>query len=321
MKNKILSALSIAGTYISGEQLSEILGVSRTTVWNYIKQLRAEGYIIDSVTNKGYKLISSPDRLNPGLIMQKYTPCLIGTKIVILPETDSTNEEIKRRAAMGEKSGLVVAAETQTRGKGRLGRTWSSQSGGLFFSFLLRTELPPSDVTGITLAAGYAVCLGIREFAGINAKIKWPNDIIIGNKKICGILTEMTAQPDQTEYIICGIGINVNIRDFPEEIRSKCSSLLIETGRQTDRSKLLGYVIEKLDKVLSSFMLSLSVDDMVSFRELCATLGRKITFTRGKEKIEATAVDIGSDGELIARDDMGKEYAINSGEVTVQGIY
>ncbi len=321
MKDKILAALKESGDYISGEKLSEKIGVSRTTVWNHIKQLRSEGYIIDSVTNKGYRLTSSPDRLNCALINGNYTPGLIGTRIGILFETDSTNEELKRRAALGEKSGLVLAAEKQTGGKGRLGRKWESDQGGLYFSFLLRTELPPADVTGITLAAGYAVCLAIREYTGLDARIKWPNDIIIGSRKICGILTEMSAQTDSTEYIICGIGINANNRDFPEEIRGKCTSILTETGEMTDRSRLLGCVIEKLDKVLSSFIVSLSVEDMASFRELCATLGRKVTFTRAKTVIEATAVDIGSDGELIARDQSGKEYSINSGEVTVQGIY
>ena len=321
MKYRILKALNDVDGYISGEQLSESMGVSRTTIWNYISLLRREGYVIRSVTNKGYKLISSPDRLSPEAVSEGYTPSLVGKELVILQETDSTNEEIKRRAAAGAASGLVIAAERQTMGKGRLGRSWESERGGLFFSFLLRTELPPSDVTGITLAAGYAVCLAVREYSGIDARIKWPNDIIVGSKKLCGILTEMSAQPDQTEYIVCGIGINANNKDFPEELREKCTSLAEETGSETDRSRLLGCVLKKLDRVLSSFMVSLCVEDMDHFRKLCVTLGRRIVFVRSKERIEATAVDVGSDGELIARDDSGREYSINSGEVTVQGIY
>ncbi len=321
MKRKILDILKNTDGYISGEQLSSELGVSRTAVWKNINSLRKDGYVIDSVTNKGYRMVSCPDKLDGNVIRESLDTKVAGTEICILDVVDSTNEEIKRRAANNAQSGLIVAAEKQTCGKGRLGRSWSSESGGLYFSLLLRPELPPSDISGITLAAGYAVCLAVREYTGIDARIKWPNDVIVGNKKICGILTEMTAQTDRVDHVAIGIGINVNHEAFPEDINKKASSLYIESGKRIDRNKFLRCVIQKLDKVLSSFLVSLSADDMSQFRELCATIGKRVSVKRNNCTINAAARDITPAGELIIVDDNGKEFIINSGEVTVQGIY
>ena len=321
MKDKILLILQSAEDYISGEELSRQLGVSRTAVWKNINALRKQGYVINSVTNKGYLLEKSPDVLSAAVVMDGLDTVLVGTKVEVLETVDSTNNEAKRRAAQGEKSGLVIAAQEQTGGKGRLGRVWSSDRGGLYFTVLLRPELPPSDIASITLAAGYAVCLAIRKHTGIDARIKWPNDIIVGNRKIVGILTEMAAQSDMLDYVAIGIGINVNNESFPEEISGKASSLYLETGAKLDRSELLREVIIMLDKVLSSFMVSLYIDDMDGFRILCATLGRTVAVKKGNCEICGTATDITATGELVISGDDGHEYTVNSGEVTVQGIY
>lgn len=321
MKAEILSVLKSDGGYVSGEELSRRLGVSRTAIWKNINALRDNGYVIASVTNKGYRLEKCADLLDADIIANGLKTSIVGIRLDVMKSVDSTNEEIKRRAALGEKSGLIVAAERQTGGKGRLGRTWSSDSGGIYFTVLIRPDLPPSDIASITLAAGYGVCLAIREYTGLDARIKWPNDVIIGNKKVCGILTEMAAQTDRLDYVAIGIGINVNHEEFPDEIKNKATSMLIELGRKTDRNEFFRCVIRHLDLVLSSFIVSLSVDEMNDFKKLCATVGRKVSVQRGGLLIEGKAVDITPGGELVILSDSGTEYTINSGEVTVQGIY
>ncbi len=320
MKNSVLEELKSTDGFVSGEALSQKLGVSRTAVWKSINSLKEQGFTIESVRNKGYRLTSSPDRLSAVIIADGLETSTIGKKIVVLPNVDSTNDEVKRRAAAGEPEGLVVIAEHQSAGKGRFGRIWSSDSGGVYFTVLVRPELPPSDIASVTLAAGLAVCLAIREYTGLDAKIKWPNDIIIGRKKLCGILTEMSAQSDRIDFIAIGIGINVNHTFFPEEIKSKATSLYLETGERIDRNSFMRCVIKKLDTVLSSFFVSVSLDDEKLFEGLCATIGRSVTVQRNGEELSGIAEGITGSGELIINSD-GKKTVIGSGEVTVQGIY
>ena len=337
MKEQVLKMLEADGGYVSGEYLSRMLGVSRTAVWKVIKRLREEGYIIDSVTNKGYCLKGKPDFLDAGyelvahavflacnqhLLTGDINTAVIGTKIEVLKTVDSTNEEIKRRASNGAKSGLIIAAECQTGGKGRFGRKWESESGeGIYFTFLLRPGLPPADIASITLAAGYAVCEALREYSGVEAKIKWPNDIVINNKKVCGILTEMAAQMDMVDYVAVGIGINVNNKSFSEDIKWKSTSVFIETGKLTERNLLFREVIKKLDLIISEFLTGIPEERKTHFKELCITLGRSVTAMRGGTEIKGTAVDVSSGGDLIIRQSSGELVSVNSGEVVVQGIY
>ena len=319
MKNKILSALKNTEGYISGEELSHSLGITRSAVWKHIGQLRNDGYVITSVHNRGYRLENDFDMIDEKKIV--YHGETVGKKLIILKSTDSTNNEVKRLAREGEESGTVVCAYTQTAGKGRFGRKWSSDKGGLYFSVFLKADLPPSDIASITLACGYAVCLAVRDYTGLDARIKWPNDIIIGNKKICGILTEMAAQIDRLDYIVTGIGINVNNREFPEEIENKATSLFKETGKITDKSEFFGKVLEYLDKVLTSFLVSISIEDMSGFKKLCATLDREVSVQRGGSVLTGKAVDITPFGELVIETEDNMTFRISSGEVTVQGIY
>lgn len=320
MKEKVLHLLK-EGEYISGEKLSEILGVSRTAVWKAINSLRDDGYEIDSVTNKGYKLMKKPNLLDAAAISEGLDTKVVGTEIITLKTVDSTNEEIKRRANENAKSGLVVISHEQTAGKGRLGRKWTSSEGGVYFSILLRPELPPSDISGITLAAGMGVCLAIRKFTGLDAMIKWPNDVIIGNKKVCGILTEMTAQTDMIDFVVIGIGINALQESFPEEIAYKATSLKIEKKSELDLSKFMHEIISTLDKTILSYLFGVSQEDLKLYKSMCATIGRDVSLTRNGEKLTGKAIDITADGELVVSLENGKKIAVNSGEVTVQGIY
>ena len=322
MRSTILSMLQRSDKHLSGEMISEKLGITRSAVWKHIKSLKNEGYEIDSVRNRGYKLISAPSLLDEDRLQSLVDTSLIGKEIKVLKTVDSTNEEIKRLARSGAENGLVVAAECQSAGKGRFSRQWSSGvDGGLYFSVLLRPELPPSDIAAITLAVGYAVCLAIIDYTKLPAQIKWPNDIIIGRKKVCGILTEMAAQSDRVDHLIIGIGINVNNPSFPAELKEKATSLFLESGSRLDRNAFLACVLNHLDTALQNYFLSLSIDGIEDFKSLCATLERQVTVQRSGQQITGTAFDVSPSGELLIRTAEGQEIAVNSGEVTVQGIY
>lgn len=321
-KDKVLLLLKGSNDYISGEELSKRMGITRSAIWKYIKALRGEGYEIDSVTNKGYKLINSTGVLNAMELEEGLQTKTLGKRLVFLQSVDSTNQEVKRLAAQDAPHGTVVVAEQQLTGKGRLGRVWSSPPGtGIWFSFLLRPQLPPSKVSGITLAAGLGVCMAIRQYTGLNALIKWPNDVIIGNKKVCGILTEMTAEDNRIDYAVVGIGINVNTKEFDAEIRSKATSLSIEAGSDINRAELFKAVLKYVEHYIDLYLTDLEKGILPQYTGLCATIGRRVRVVRGSNTLEGEAVSIGSHGDLNVRLDGGSIVAVNSGEVTVQGIY
>ena len=322
MKNQIYLMLKQCDGYISGEKISEQLGITRSAVWKYIKALRKEGYVIKSATRKGYCLIQSTDKFNETELYCHLSTQMLGNKIIFLPTVDSTNNEIKRLVTKKYAQGLTVVAEQQTNGKGRLGRTWHSPSGsGLWFSFLLYPDLSPLHIAGITLACGMGVCIAIRKYTGLDAFIKWPNDIIIGNKKVCGILTEMSAEADKINYAIVGIGINVNTSDFPKDICHKATSLMLEKGTKIDKTALFCFILAETEKYLNDYIQNYGIYIIDEYKKYCATLHRKVSVVRGRNTIQGTAVDIAETGDLIIKCADGKLMNIHSGEVTVQGIY
>lgn len=250
-KEKILGFLRNNSGYVSGEELSERLDVSRTAVWKNINALRSSGYEIESVTNRGYRLISRPDLLTKEEITAGLSTAFLAKEIYYQESVDSTNEEAKRQAMHGAPNGSLFIAEEQTGGKGRLGRIWRSPRGsGLWFSILLRPSSLPEQIASLTLLAGLAVCTAIRSKTGCTAMIKWPNDVVIGSKKVCGILTEMAAEIDRVDYVIMGIGINVNNESFPEELQIKGTSLYLETGASVARAELLCEILKELERLL-----------------------------------------------------------------------
>lgn len=245
----------------------------------------------------------------------------LGKTLIYTDSVDSTNNEVKRLAHKGYPTGTTVLAEKQTSGKGRLGRVWSSPVGtGLWFSFLLRPETDFSKISGITLAAGLGVCRAVRDFTGLDAKIKWPNDIIIGNKKICGILTETATEANKIEYAVVGIGINVNDKIFPDEIKEKATSLMIENRYSPiNRTELFREVLFHTENCIDNYLENSLIPN--DYKQLCATLGRNIEVKRGKNIIRGIAEDISENGDLIVADENNNKIFVNSGEVTVQGIY
>ena len=322
MQKKILDILLNTDDFISGQEISEKLGVSRQAVWKSINALKEKGYEIQSVTNRGYRLVSSPNYLNESSLKTLLHNKIIGKNLIVLDSVNSTNDYLKKLGYEGCENGTVVAAREQTRGKGRLGRTWQSKKDdGIAFSVLLRPNVAPSEVSAITPLAGLAVCKAIREYTKLDCVIKWPNDIIVGRKKLVGILTEMSAEFDAVEYVITGIGINVDHTSFPEEIAFKATSLLLETGRHIDKNEFLACVLEHLENEFVKNNLELTPTALSEYTDLCATVGRSVTFQRGTRRISGMAVGVSEHGELKVMMSDGTICLVNSGEVTVQGIY
>ncbi|MEE0868726.1 MAG: biotin--[acetyl-CoA-carboxylase] ligase [Ruminococcus sp.] len=322
MQKKILDILLNTDDFISGQEISEKLGVSRQAVWKSINALKEKGYEIQSVTNRGYRLVSSPDYLNESSLKTLLHNKIIGKNLIVLDSVNSTNDYLKKLGNEGCENGTVVAAREQTKGKGRLGRTWQSKKDdGIAFSVLLRPNVAPSEVSAITPLAGLAVCKAIREYTKLDCVIKWPNDIIVGRKKLVGILTEMSAEFDAVEYVITGIGINVDHTSFPEEIAFKATSLLLETGRHIDKNEFLACVLEHLENEFVKNNLELTPTALSEYTDLCATVGRSVTFQRGTRRISGMAVGVSEHGELKVMMSDGTISLVNSGEVTVQGIY
>ena len=314
MKQRILEILKNADDFVSGEDISNKTGISRAAVWKHIKSLKNKGYEIDSVTNRGYRLVSSPDLITAEGITQNLNTEFIGRRLFIYDETDSTNERAK---ASGEIEGSVFIAEVQNHGKGSRGRGWVSPRGtGIWHSILLKPDIPPSEVSQITLVAGLAVCRSI----GMGSKIKWPNDIVIGTKKVCGILTEMSAETDMVHYVVCGIGINVNTENFDAEIKHRATSMYIESGDKQIRNDIIARELNYFEYYYKKFLeggLGAILDE---YKENCVTIGRDVTVIYKKENVTGKAVDIDENGALVVETADGT-IRVTSGEVSVRGIY
>ena len=321
MKNEILQLLKESNAFVSGQYLCEKFDVSRTAVWKAIKSLKNSGYEIESVTHKGYRLVSSPDIVNETEIKSRLKTALIGNEVIVLESVGSTNDYIKANAHK-LKDGTVVTAREQTKGKGRLGRVWKNKKDDdISFSFILRPDLSPMEVSAITPLCGLAVAKGLNEYFDFDAKIKWPNDIIVGNKKICGMLTEMSCEFDRLEYLVVGIGINVMSRDFPEEIAHKATSCVLESNKEINKNQLLAVIIKEIENILLGGNYRFNSQNLEEYKAYCATLGRKVTFTRRGESVEGVATDINNDGELVVTLPDSTTETVFSGEVTAQGIY
>lgn len=305
---------------ISGEKISDMLGISRAAVWKHISAIKADGAIIESINNKGYLLISLPDKLKKEYVMPFLKQDYKNIDIKWMESVDSTNVFAKRNAVGNIKS-FIVFSETQTAGKGRRGRTWESPKGNIYMSFLLRTDLAPDKISGITLAAAMGVCDAIKSYASIVSQIKWPNDIIINAKKVCGILTEMCAEEDSVEYIVIGIGINTNaVMGYSDEVEDKCISLKEASGVKIDRPELAGTVINCVlarTEEYEKFGLSKMIDE---YTKRSCMMGKELVIDSRDGKKTGTAQGFSEDGMLIFKDDSGEILKIRAGEVSVRGI-
>lgn len=320
MKNKLLTILKECDGFISGEEIGERLGVSRTAVWKNISKLKSMGYQIEAVTNKGYRLIENEiDIINEAEIKDGLNTSVIGNEIYYFNEVESTNDEIRKLGENGYKEGVIVIAETQTNGKGRRGRAWTSPKySGIWMSMLLTPEIAPIEAPRLTLVAGLCMCKAIRDLTGLSALIKWPNDILINGKKVCGILTEMSAEIESVNYIILGIGVNVNNNEFPEELKDIASSLKIEGNINYQRKKIIKCFLEYFEKYYFNFIKDNNFSAFVDeYKKYSATLGKEVTVI-GRENFNAEAIDINDDGELVVKKEDGSILTVFSGEVSVR---
>lgn len=330
MKEKILRVLHDAGNqFVSGQSLCESLGVSRQAIWKNITQLRENGYVIESVSNKGYRLIQTPDRLFGPDIESRLSSSCFCQKVECHQQIDSTNIRAKQLAETGEPEGTLIVAEEQTAGKGRRGRSWSSEKNiGVWMSLILRPQVKSTEVSCLTLVSAMAVAEAVRTLCQIPAYIKWPNDIVVSGKKVCGILTEMSSEMDYIHYVVVGIGINANHRSFSPDIQDKATSLFLESGRKVDRQVLIASVMESFSRYYVRYMetkdMSLLLEE---YNDMLVNRDREVQIYYGMvedadpSQIErGTAKGIDASGALLVETKQGVK-AVVSGEVSVRGIY
>ena len=323
MKAEILRLLKESSSYISGQQLCDPFQVSRTAVWKVMEQLKKEGYTIEAVRNKGYRLLDSPDVLSKAEIESLVTTKWAGRQVVYYDETDSTNNQAKAAGEKGEVHGTLFVADRQTAGKGRRGRGWESPSGNsVSMTILLRPEIPPVKAPMLTLVMALAVADGIRDALGVDAGIKWPNDIVLNKKKICGILTEMSTEIDYINYVVIGVGINVNQETFPDEIKETATSLKVETGKPVKRAGVIATVMERFEQYYEQFVQREDLSGIREAYEAClVNRDRDVRVLDPAGAYEAHAKGINDTGELIVVLPDGTEREIYAGEVSVRGIY
>ncbi len=324
MKAEILRELRTTGDYISGQELSERYGVSRTAIWKVIRQLEAEGYDIEAVTNKGYKLISYPEILSGCELMSRVNTKWAGRKVYFHSETDSTNEDAKYLAEEGAEHGSLIVADVQTAGKGRRGRVWETAKGeAIAMSLLLRPSFSPDKASMLTLLMAISVAEVISQLhPELKVNIKWPNDVLVNDKKVCGILTEMNAEPDYIHHVVIGVGINVNQREFPEELQETAISLAMAKGEKVERSALILGIMEYFEYYYGIFEQRLDVSDFVEIYDgYLINRNRQVRVLDPKGEYEGVAEGINDNGELIIHMTDGTLRRVSSGEVSVRGIY
>lgn len=320
MANDILKFLRDK-EYVSGEVLAQKLGISRVAVWKQIQKLKNMEYKITADQNLGYCLVSRPDLLLPQEIQRGLSTNYVGKEIYYFPELKSTNIRAKEKALHGAEEiseGTLIVAERQSAGKGRLGREWFSPVGGIWFSVILYPQLSPSYISRITLMTAVAVVKSIKICTQIKSQIKWPNDILINEKKVCGILTEMSAELDIINWVVVGIGINVNIehREFPEDIQENTISLKETSGKEISRVKLAQTFLQEFEKYYEILKRREFSSILKEWKLYSHTLGKKIRVDIGERIITGEAVDINEEGSLILKKEDGELLEIISGTIT-----
>lgn len=323
MKTEIIKLLRETDGYLSGQELCDHLGVSRTAVWKVINQLKEEGYRIEAVRNKGYYLVEGADVITKAELESRIDTRFAGAVVEYYEVVDSTNNKAKQLAESGCPSGTLVAADYQTMGKGRRGRGWASDPGtGIWMSLVLRPPIAPFHASMLTLVAALATSAAIGEETGLDSRIKWPNDIVINRKKVCGILTEMSSELDCIHYVVIGIGINANTRQFPEELISKATSLVLEQGDTVIRSQLIAKCMKWFEHYYELFLktedLSLLTEE---YNKRMAGMGGEVRVLEPGHEYSGQALGIDCNGELLVRTEDGAVHKIVSGEVSVRGIY
>jgi BirA family biotin operon repressor/biotin-[acetyl-CoA-carboxylase] ligase len=305
--------------FVSGERISDELGVSRTAVWKHIRNLRQAGYQIEAIPSRGYQLQQSPDVLMPEAIQSGLECQLVGSRILSLDDADSTNLQACRLGDEGAADGLVVIADRQSSGKGRMGRRWESPGGvNLYASILLRPPVLPFEAPKLTFLSAVAVCRAIKNSAGLQPSVKWPNDILLNGAKVAGLLNEMSSETDQVHYVVLGIGVNLNMRveQFPDDLRYPATSLAIATGKAVSRLAFTRSLLQELDALYQIYLEQGSAPIFAAWTELCDLNGKEVQVDCNNLLIEGTMVGLADDGALLLRTSDGKIESIYAGDVS-----
>ena len=321
---KILSALRAHPGGVSGAQLAEQLAISRAAIWARIEELRRVGFAIEAGPHFGYRLVDEPDALLADDLLARVaatppSPQIIGRDIQVFEQTTSTNDVAEKLARDGVREGVVVFAESQTRGRGRLGRAWISPARkGLWFSVLLRPDLQPQETTQLTVISATALRRAVKTVTGLSAEIKWPNDLLLGGKKVAGILTEMSAELDRVRHVILGIGVDVNQGEFPAELRKTATSLKLAAGRELSRAELAVEILRELDFDYARIRAGKFAAVADEWEAACATIGKNVTVHVGDRNFRGRAEALDDDGALLIRTEHGHLERIIGGDVLLE---
>lgn len=314
MQEKILDFLKRKQEYVSGDQLSQKLGISRQALWKHMQELKGLGYEIIAVPHLGYQLVSCPDRLFSFEVNRGLNTKLVGKKIYYSESTNSTMDSAMQLGMAGASEGTLFLTESQAKGRGRLGRVWfSPKYKGIYMSLILRPKLSLQDAPILTLLAAVSICEAIKEIEGLKAQIKWPNDIFLQNKKAGGILTELSAEVDQVRFIVIGIGLNVN--NDKKSLISTAISLREAKKENIDRISLLQEILRKIEANYFLLQEKSSRPIIEKWRQYNITLGKRVKVYSQAKHSEGQAVDIDTDGGLLLRNDQGVVEKIMAGDV------
>ncbi|WP_408006506.1 biotin--[acetyl-CoA-carboxylase] ligase [Pseudalkalibacillus sp. A8] len=315
-RERLISLLSDSGDYKSGQKLSEKLGCSRTAVWKHIEELRKEGYVVEAVQKKGYRITTRPNNLLPGEIKHQLDTEKLGQEIHYEESVSSTQEIAHQHALNDAPEGTIIIADEQISGRGRLGRSWHSPKGsGVWMSVILRPNIPPQKAPQLTLLAAVSVVQGIEQVTGVDAVIKWPNDILIDGKKAVGILTELQAEADRVNSVIIGIGINVNTAAFPDEISNIATSLKIASGNEIERANLVRSILEKMEKLYNLYLEHGFSPIKLLWEGSAASLGKRVRVRTITGELFGKAQGITEEGVLLVEDDLGTLHRVYSADI------
>lgn len=318
-RETILSLFSLTPDgFVSGEHISTTLGISRAAVWKHIRSLRQAGYLIEAIPSRGYQLLQSPDILMPESIQAGLKSRVVGSRVRCFEELDSTNMQACRFGDEGGADGLVVIADRQSAGKGRMGRRWESPGGvNLYASILLRPPVLPFEAPKLTFLSAVAVCRAITRCTGLQPTVKWPNDILLNGAKVAGLLNEMSSETDQVHYVVLGIGVNLNMRQeqFPEDLRYPATSLSAASGRVISRLDFTRTLLHEIDALYLIYLEQGSAPILSAWSELCDLAGKAVQVDCSDRQITGTMIGLGEDGALLVRTVAGKIENVYAGDV------
>lgn len=322
MKAEILTLLRESDDYVSGQELCRRFGVTRSAVWKAVNQLKKEGYEIEAVQNRGYRLVKA-EVYGENELRSRIHTSWAGAQVHFYRTTSSTNLLAKQAGEEDAPHGALFVADAQTAGRGRRGRSWQSPPGAnIYFTILLRPQFAPEQASMLTLVMAHSVAAAIHRLTGLEAGIKWPNDVLLDGKKVCGILTEMSVEREYIHYVVCGVGINVAPQEFPEDIREHATSVEMIYGKTISKGELLQYVMEELERDYDAFVAAGNLAPLQeSYNSRLVNRCRRVRVMDPKGEWEGTARGINERGELLVENDEGSVTAVYAGEVSVRGIY